>query len=96
MVDTGFINIINQLIVLAVQEKESNNNENLIVNEMFLLKKLNFFGKSCDYFGYNVELHFGSHVEKDREYDSVHKTAYTGFLSVGINCILLYFVYFFL
>ena len=63
---------------------------------MFLLKKLNFFVKSCDYFGYNVELHFGSHVEKDREYDSVHKTAYTGFLSVGINCILLYFVYFFL
>ena len=40
MVDTGFINIINQLIVLAVQEKESNNNENLIVNEMFLLKKI--------------------------------------------------------
>jgi hypothetical protein len=67
-----------------------------ILKKNFFINQFTSFIKSWDYFGYDVELHFGSHIEKDREHDSVHKTAYTGFLSVGINCILLYFVYFFI
>ena len=63
---------------------------------MFLVRKTTSIIKSFDYFGYNVDLHFGSHVEKETDGDSVHKTAYGGFISVGINSLLLYFIYFFL
>ena len=63
---------------------------------MFIYRKTVSLVKSFDYFGYNVELNFGTAVEKDADGDAVHKTAYSGFLSFAVNCLLLYFIYFFL
>ena len=57
-----------------------------------ILKKTVSFIKSFDYFGYTIKMHFGTYLDKHEEGDSTHKTFAGGFVSLGINGIMIYFV----
>ena len=57
-----------------------------------LWKKLLFFIRSIDYFGYTIKLHFGTFLDKDEDGDSSHKTFVGGTISLIINAIMIYFV----
>ena len=60
-----------------------------------IFKKIISFIKSLDYFGYTIKMHFGTYLDKEEEGDYTHKTFFGGFVSLGINSIMIYFVYLF-
>ena len=62
---------------------------------MFVLKSVSNFLKFNDYFGYKVEMHFGSYLNKEESGDPVYKTSIGGFLSIILKAFLCYYIYFF-
>ena len=62
---------------------------------MKFVKKLNKVLKSQDLFGYQVQLHFGTFLDKEENGDPIYKTSIGGCISLFIYGLLGYFVYYF-
>ena len=62
---------------------------------MKLLKNTTKTIKNEDLFGYKVNIHFGTFLNKDEAGDSTYKTIFGGLISVACKSFLLYYVYYY-
>jgi hypothetical protein len=62
---------------------------------MKLIKNTSNLIKNEDLFGYKVNIHFGTFLNKDEQGDATYKTFFGGLVSIACKAFLLYYIYYY-